>query len=129
MNIIKDFSGPTIATDMTADSSDAGPNPNHFYSLPNPSNPQEPLVIEYPAKQTSWYVGYQFQQQPGTSNAQFRPVFWEVGKPFVQLFYYAGDWMSLLEPSQRYTSAVTWSGGAITNGAKLVISLSPVAST
>lgn len=129
VNTIKDYSGATIATTMTADSSDASPNPNHFYYLPNPEHPTEPLIIDYPAKQTSWYVGYQFQQQPGASNAQFRPVFWEVGKPFFPVYYYVGDWMSLIEPTQQYTSTVTWSGGAVTNGAKLVINLTPSAST
>jgi hypothetical protein len=129
VNIIKDYSGATIATTMQADNSDASPNPNHFYYLPNPENPKEPLVIDYPTKGTSWYVAYQFQQQPGTSNAQFRPIFWEVGKPFFPVYYYAGDWMSLVDPTQQYTSAVTWSGGAIPNGAKLVITLTPRAST
>jgi hypothetical protein len=127
-NTIEDYQGNTVTTNMTADDSGAGPNPNNFYYLPNPNNSSEQLIIDYPDKSTKWYVGYQFQQQAGTSNAQFRPVFWEVGKPFVQLFYYAGDWVSLPD-SSPHTSSVTWSGGSITSGTTLSITLTASAAS
>ncbi len=129
VNTIEDYSGTTITTTMKADTAAADPNPNNFYYLPNPDDGTKQLIIDYPAKQMSWYVGYQFQQQTGTSNAQFRPILWQVGKPFSQLFYYFGDWVSLVDPTQQYTSAVTWSGGGITSGTKLSITLTPCAST
>ena len=131
VNSIEDYDGSTITSKLNASTADsASQNQSNFYYLPNPNDATKPLIIDYTGTDknfagTRWYAGYQFQQQGGNPNAQFRAVFWEVGKPFTDRNYYAGDWQSLTDTTQKYTSTKAWSGGAITNDTTLSITLTP----
>ncbi|MGY0062949.1 hypothetical protein ACWY4P_41500 [Streptomyces sp. LZ34] len=139
VNPIEDYSGNTVTADLTADNADADPktNPNNFYYLPDPNDNTKQLIIDYPTtapgpshdptKGRSWYVGYQFQQQGSSPNAQFRAVFWEVGQPFLESNLYFGTWQSLIDSTQQYTSTAAWSNGSVNNGATLAITLTPSA--
>jgi hypothetical protein len=130
-NSIEGYDSSTITADLkvtTADS--ASQNDNDFYYLPNPKDATKPLIIDYTGTDknfagTSWYAGYQFEQQGGNPNAWFRPVFWEVGKPFADRFLYYGNWQPLTDANQKYTSTATWSSGTITNGTTLAVTLTP----
>lgn len=131
VNSIEGYDGNAITADLKASTADsASQNQSNFYYLPNPNDASKPLIIDYTGTDknfagTSWYAGYQFQQQGGNPNAQFRPVFWEVGKPFTDRYYYYGNWQSLTSTTQKYTSTATWSGGNITNDTTLTITLTP----
>jgi hypothetical protein len=128
-NVIEDFSGNTATANLQASTADAA-DQNHFYYIPNPNDSGMKLIIDYTGtnKQyagTSWYAGYQYQQQDGNSFAMFRPVFWQVGKQFFDKYLECGDWEWLEDTSQKYTSSVTWSGGTVTKSTILTITLTP----
>jgi hypothetical protein len=128
-NVIEDFNGDTATADLQASTADASSQGN-FYYIPNPNDASKQLIIDYTGTNkdyagTSWYAGYQYQQQDGTSNAMFRPVFWQVGKPFSDRYCEFGVWEWLEDTSQKYTSSVIWSGGSVTKYTTLSITLTP----
>jgi hypothetical protein len=131
VNSIEGYDGSTITANLNASTADsASQNQSNFYYLPNPNDATKTLIVDYTGTDknfagTSWYAGYQFQQQGGNPNAQFRPVFWELGKPFSDRYCYYGNWQSLTDTTQKYTSTATWSGGTITNDTTLTITLIP----
>jgi hypothetical protein len=131
VNAIEGYDGNSVTGEFTATTADsASQNDSNFYYLPNPSDATKPLIIDYTGTDknfagTSWYAGYQFQQQGGNPNAQFRSIFWEVGKPFTDRYYYYGNWQSLISSSQKYISVATWSGGDVTTDTTLTINLTP----
>jgi hypothetical protein len=126
VNTIEDYSGDQITESMNAGNSDAcHQGENDFYYLSNPNDASQKLIIDETDTGDSWYVGYQFRQQSGKDNAQFRAVFWKTNSAAIERNYYAGNWQPLEEPSQQYTSVATWSGGNITDKTTLTVTLSP----
>jgi hypothetical protein len=131
VNTIEGYDDSTVTAELKATTADsASQNDSNFYYLPNPKDATKLLIVDYTGTDknfagTSWYAGYQFQQQGGNPNAQFRSVFWEVGKPFTDRFLYCGNWQSLTDSNQKYTSTATWSSGSVTNGTTLTITLTP----
>ena len=132
VNIIEDYKGSTANGDLKADTSIAT-DKNHFYYIANPAASSKRLIIDCPSSDnknydnTSWYVGFQYEQKEGQSFAMFRPVFWQVGKPFSDKYCEFGPaWMWLQDTSQKYTSTVIWSGNDVTQATTLTITFTPI---
>jgi hypothetical protein len=128
-NSIEGVSGSTASVGVNATTADGGGgNTQNFYYLTTPGDPSQPLTIIDVGTSDQWYCGYQFQQQNGSAYAQFRAVFWKYGTRFNNNNIYVGNWQTLSDPTQYYVSVATWSGGAVTNGTTLTVSLKPIAS-
>jgi hypothetical protein len=129
--VIRDYSGYTFNASVQASTAEI--TEDSFYYLPNPNNDKEKLIIDYIGTDPnnvgkSWYVGYQYRQQDGTSNAQFTPVLWEYGKSFSTRTTYIGTWKSLVDSAQKYESTATWSNGTINDTTTLSMTLTPIPS-
>jgi hypothetical protein len=126
---IENYPDTTLNAGLKVSTDDEAGDRNHFYHLPDPSDPSGFLTIDYLGSNsdyygTKWYAGYQYEQYEGEGYATFCPIFWQVGKPFSGEYVEYGD-SCWLEDQQKYTSTLLWSRGQASKATTLSITLTP----